>query len=222
VDTSGTGPDDAGQNGVRGSGGGRRRRWRWILAAGPLALAVLLLAIGFRPGGDGAPEDPGGAPVAADATLHAGSLRPAPTADGADPSVPGAGPPATEGHPATGTSVPGTIQRGTDQDLLAPTAAPVPAPPPGTRPVAVGFADPAALSVVAAGERVDVVALDGTVLAENLEVLQDRSGAGEGPVLVLAVPDADAATVATTALSREVTAILSLAAPSPAGTPAPR
>lgn len=222
MDTSGTGPDDAGQNGVRGSGGGRRRRWRWILAAAPLALAVLLLVIGSRSGGQGAPEDPGDAPVAAEATLHPGSLPPAPTPGGGDPHAPGARPPTSGGRPGTGTTVPGAIQRETVQDHLAPTAVPVPATPAGTRPVAVGLADPAALSVVAAGERVDVVALDGTVVAEDLEVLQDRSSAGEGPVLVLAVPDADAATVATTALSREVTAILSPATPPSTGTPSPR
>lgn len=183
---------------------------------------MLLLFVEFLPGGEEPPEDPAGAPVAADATLHAGSLLPGLTPEATDPEAPGARPPASAGHPATGTAQRGTAPRGTAPDHRSPTAAPAPTAPSGTRPVAVRLADPAALSVVTSGARVDVLALDGTVVAEDLEVLQDRSSAGAGPVLVLAVPDASAATVATTALSREVTAILSPAAAPPVGTPAPR
>lgn len=84
----------------------------------------------------------------------------------------------------------------------------MPVAPSGHRPVAVRIADPAALSLVTVGDHVDVVGMDGSVLAERLEVLQDRSS-GMGPVLVMAAPDGTGAELAAAALSREVTVILS-------------
>ncbi|HRO30650.1 MAG TPA: hypothetical protein PK220_09635, partial [Citricoccus sp.] len=92
----------------------------------------------------------------------------------------------------------------------AAAAPPVPAAPAGHRPVAVRIADPAALSLVSTGDPVDVIGMDGSVLAQRLEVLQDRSsGSGSGPVLVLAVPDGASAALAAAALSRELTVLLS-------------
>jgi hypothetical protein len=119
-------------------------------------------------------------------------------------ALPGQDPAGTfPGHHVDGAVSGGDSVEGDGADAL-----PVPTAPPGHRPVALRIADPAALSLVTTGDHVDVVAMDGSVLAERLEVLQDRSS-GAGSVLVLAPPDGTGAELAAAALSREVTVILS-------------
>lgn len=187
--------------------GQRRTRLRLALASAPLAVAVVLFTVtglGSAPSAETTPE-----PVTAE-DAGAGRSLPAPTltAEAAD----GAQPPITEETSWPGADSPGagrgtvrTPGQATGQGDHTPA---VPVAPPGRRPVAVGIADPAALALVTVGDEVDVIGMDGRVLAEGLEVLQDRSS-GTGSVLVLAVPDGASAPLAAAALSREVTVILS-------------
>jgi hypothetical protein len=200
-------------------------RLRLALAALPLAVAVALFAatghrndapavsaggpaaedsgmVGPGMAGSGmerAPLVPGFAHGARDATV------PSDVADAADTAAVAGGVPggAADGYGAGGYGAGGNSVAGAGADVVA-----VPVAPAGHRPVAVRIADPAALSLVSAGDHVDVVGMDGSVLAERLEVLQDRSS-GTGPVLVMAAPDGASAELAAAALSREVTVILS-------------
>jgi hypothetical protein len=196
-------------------------RLRLALAALPLVVAVALFAVtGLRddpdsvsaeapaaaedsgmagPGMGGVPLVPGLAPGARDAAV------PSNVADAADTAAVARGVP---GHAAGGYGVDGY---GADGDSVAGDGAEIraaPVAPAGHRPVAVRIADPAALSLVTAGDHVDVIGMDGSVLADRLKVLQDRSS-GRGPVLVMSVPDGASAALAAAALSREVTVVLS-------------
>ncbi|MDI3329635.1 MAG: hypothetical protein QJR09_02725 [Micrococcus sp.] len=228
--------DPSGGDGAAGTpglrSGKRRTRLRLALAALPLAVAVVLFALtGPGSGPSPAPDhdtavaedsgmtdvrpDPTRVPGSADALLppraqdtavDAGmlagqdSVRAAPGRGADGNGVDGDG---AEPGNADGNGVDGDGAEGDGADAPA-----VPPAPSGHRPVALRIADPAALSLVATGDRVDIVGMDGNVLAEDLEVLRDRSS-GAGSVLVLAVPDGAGAALAAAALSREVTVILS-------------
>ncbi len=196
----------------------RRTRSRLALAALPLVAAVALFALN-GPGGGSAPGAVRDTAVARQPGMAGAPLPSAPTSGATDPTVPqpAADPAAVAevlpGEDAAGTlpghgvveSVDGHSVDGEGADVPA-----LPTTPSGHRPVALRIADPAALSLVDRGDHVDVVGMDGSVLAERLEVLQDRS-AGTGSVLVLATPDGASAALAAAALSREVTVILSSA-----------
>lgn len=197
-------PDDGDLLGADGTGrapghgpGRRRTRLRLALAALPLAVAVALFAVTGLDSGPG--DEPGPAPAqhtAQDATQD--TTGPEGSGKGSDRLTPALAPSPMD------ASVPSDVAEAADSA----TVAGAPAAPAGHRPVAIRVADPAALSLVAPGDRVDVVGMDGSVLAERVEVLQDRSS-GTGPVLVLGVPDGASAALAAAALSREVTVILS-------------
>ncbi|HRO93606.1 hypothetical protein [Citricoccus sp.] len=208
-DPPGAGGTDGGTDGGAGRASGRRRtRLRLAVAALPLAVAgALFVATG--PGVDPASVSAVGPaaedPVAAEDSGMAGSGAQA------DPLVPVL-PPGAGGamvpSDVAGAAETAAVAEAVPGDVAA--APPVPAAPAGHRPVAVRIADPAALSLVSTGDPVDVIGMDGSVLAQRLEVLQDRSsGSGSGPVLVLAVPDGASAALAAAALSRELTVLLS-------------
>jgi hypothetical protein len=225
-------PEDNGSIGANGTDGAsghgsdrRRMRVRLALAALPLVVAVALFAAtGTGPGDDPArmaaqdtarAEDSGMAgvalvpdhgPGAMDATVSSDVAEAAEAADTAAVAgtLPQQDPAGTfPGHHIDGDNTGGDSVERDGADALR-----VPAASAGHRPVALRIADPAALSLVTTGDHVDVVAMDGSVLAERLEVLQDRSS-GASSVLVLAIPDGASAEVAAAALSREVTVILS-------------
>jgi hypothetical protein len=194
----------------------RRTRRRLALAALPLVAAVALFAVN-GPGGGSAPGPARDTAVAGHPGMAGAPLPSAPTPGATDVTVtqsaadtaavagvlPGEDPAGTlPGH--------GVVEsvEGHSVDAEGAAVPTVPTTPSGHRPVALRIADPAALSLVARGDHVDVVGMDGSVLAERLEVLQDRSS-GTGSVLVLATPDGASAALAAAALSREVTVILS-------------
>jgi hypothetical protein len=225
-----------GAEGASGRGPAQRRmRLRLALAALPLAVAVALFAAtGLR---NDAPSVSAGGPAAEDSkTVGSGmegrrmegprmeraplvpgfahgagdAMVPSDVADAADTAAVAGGVPGgaadeygADGYGAGGYGAAGDGVAGDGAGVLT-----VPVAPSGHRPVAVRIADPAALSLVTVGDHVDVVGMDGSVLAERLEVLQDRSS-GMGPVLVMAAPDGTGAELAAAALSREVTVILS-------------
>ncbi len=83
--------------------------------------------------------------------------------------------------------------------------------PAGHRAVAVRFASPDAVDLAAAGDRIDIVGTDGSVLEANIEVLQDRS-TDVARVLVLAVAEERAAELAAAAVNQDLTL---LATPEP-------
>lgn len=111
-----------------------------------------------------------------------------------------------------GTASPSTVRSEARADPVAtpgeePELGSVPAPP-GHRAVAVRPVDPAAAELVHVQDAVDVVGLDGTVIVEATQVLQisERSA---GRVLVVAVPEQDAARVAAAVVSVEATVVVS-------------
>jgi hypothetical protein len=220
-------PDDGeafgadGSDGTPGDGPRKRAmRVRLALAALPLATAIALFAVTGLDGGS-APAPAQDAAVAGESGLEGASLDPS-TAPGAlEARVPSDVAEAADAAAVAGTlagrdparTFPGrrVDENGAGGDTVDGNGADawnVPTAPSGHRPVAIRIADPAALSLVAAGDEVDVVGMDGSVLAEHLQVLQDRSS-GTGSVLVLASPNAASAALAAATLSREVTVILS-------------
>ncbi len=80
--------------------------------------------------------------------------------------------------------------------------------------------DPAAAELVREQDEVDVVGLDGTVIAAEAQVLQVRPGSS-GTVLVVAVPDQDAARVAAAVVSVEATVVVNRQSSPSAGDAAP-
>ena len=79
--------------------------------------------------------------------------------------------------------------------------------PAGHRAVAVRFASPDAVGLVAAGDRIDIVGTDGSVLEANVEVLQDRS-TDLATVLVLTVAEGRAAELAAAAVNQDLTLLV--------------
>lgn len=73
--------------------------------------------------------------------------------------------------------------------------------------------DAAAASLVRPQDRVDVVGLDGTVIAPEVQVLQVRQDEPR-PVIVAAVPVRDSARVAAAVVSTEATVVVSVRDPS--------
>jgi hypothetical protein len=222
-------PDDRGPLGADDASGAasrrpgqRRTRLRLALAALPLAVAAALFAgtgplggpapvpvrdatVAEGPRPTGAPRVPDLMPGAADARVPqaaADTAAVAGTVPGQDSTV------TATGQDGAGGVLDGIDPEGPGDSGTGADASIVPTAPAGHRPVALRIADPAALSLVAVGDRVDVVGMDGSVLADHLDVLQDRSS-GTGSVLVLAAPDGVSAALAAAALSREVTVILS-------------
>ncbi|NUL46873.1 hypothetical protein F7P69_16950 [Cellulosimicrobium funkei] len=172
--------------------GTRRTRWKLAVAALPLLFAVALFLATVLGGGldgsvaDGRVSDES-VPDAAGATEIADLDASTATADVAGP----AGIPVPVPAPDTSASAP-----------------PVPpVPPAGHRAVAVRFSAPDAVDLVAAGDRIDVVGLDGDVLAADLEVLQDRS-TGQAGVLVVAVPAEQAPELAAAAAAQDLTLLV--------------
>jgi Flp pilus assembly protein CpaB len=79
--------------------------------------------------------------------------------------------------------------------------------PTGHRAVTVRFASPDAVDLVAAGDHIDVVGTDGSVLEANIEVLQDRS-TELATVLVLAVTEERAPELAAAAVTQDLTLLV--------------
>lgn len=182
--------DDDGRAGstVRGTRGTRRGRWKLAIAALPLLFAAALFLVNiFGVAGDrGEASDRGeGGDGSADGTARATEIS------GSDASTATAAVAAPEGlsgpEPAPDTSAP--------------------VPPAGYRAVAVRFAAPDAVDLVATGDRIDVVGLDGGVLAADLEVLQDRS-TGQARILVLAVRGEHAPELAAVAAAQDLTLLV--------------
>ncbi|MFC7400818.1 hypothetical protein [Citricoccus sp. GCM10030269] len=159
--------------------GRRRTSLKLMLAATPVALAIVLFSVQALDGS--------GDPVASPSEKS--------------PSGPAVADVLTEQHQAM-TPHPGS---GASSAPVAP--APLPRAPTGHRPVAVRIADPAALSLVAPDDRVDVVGQDGSVLAADVAVLQDRS-AEQAAVVVLALPRDRAPEVAAAAMAQDLTVVL--------------
>lgn len=82
-----------------------------------------------------------------------------------------------------------------------------PEPPDGHRAVAIRFAAPDPVDLVDTGDRIDVVSLDGEVLAADLQVLQDRS-TDQARVLVVSVPGERAPQLAAVAAARDLTLLV--------------
>ncbi|MEO9247879.1 hypothetical protein ABDK96_09315 [Citricoccus nitrophenolicus] len=173
--------DDDGPAGstVRAARGTLRTRWKVAVAALPLLFAVALFLATVLGGGLER-----GVPDAAEATEIADIDASTATAAVAGPG----GIPAPAPVPDTGAPAP-------------------PVPPAGHRAVAVRFSAPDAVDLVAAGDRIDVVGLDGDVLATDLEVLQDRS-TGQAGVLVVAVPAEQAPELAAVAAAQDLTLLV--------------
>lgn len=85
---------------------------------------------------------------------------------------------------------------------------PVPAAPFGHRLVPVRVMDLAAVELLDVGDRMDVVGIDGRVIASAVSVLQIRDRTSS-PVVVTAVPEQDSASVAAAVAATEVTVVLS-------------
>lgn len=174
-----------------------RRRGLWVsLAALPLLAAVALGV--FSP------------PRATDPATTVGAT---PTASAIAPDEPDAPDAAS-----TVTLGPGTAWRPATVDT--PASVDTPAAPAGHRLVAQRPVDPAATALVQVGDRVDVVGLSGQVLTADVEVLQMRESA-RGTLMVLAVPQDQAAGVAASVAATETTVVLSRAPSPSAGAAAP-
>lgn len=193
----GSAPDDP-DDGPSPSPPGWRMVWA-ALAALPLAAAILIGVLAPPPGPEPTPA----------ATSSA-------TAETADPAAAWRAPaaPLTTSGPealvaADGAAVP---REGSDQAVAA--------APAGHRAVAVRPVDPAAAELVREQDEVDVVGLDGTVIAAEAQVLQVRPGSS-GTVLVVAVPDQDAARVAAAVVSVEATVVVNRQSSPSAGDAAP-
>lgn len=175
--------DDGPAGSIVGSSRGTRRgRWKLAVAALPLLFAVALLLVNLLGSADRGVDDSG-----VDAE------------DAADEGLADEGWAVVAGAPQNaGISVPAPV----------PTpAASAPVPPDGHRAVAIRFAAPDAVDLVAERDRIDVVGLDGEVLAAGLEVLQDRT-TGQARVLVVAVPAEQAPELAAVAAARDLTLLL--------------
>ncbi|WP_188805750.1 hypothetical protein [Citricoccus zhacaiensis] len=165
----------------------RRTRLKLALASIPLVLAVILLLVNAFGGPDG-PRDSGGSvgpesQQAGAATAAAGDVAVAAVQEGHRRALPDGG------HVVSGE----TAGR--------------PEVPAGYRAVAVRFAGPDAVDLVAAGDRIDLVGTDGNVLEADVEVLQDRSS-DLATVLVLAVAEERAAELAAAAVNQDLTLLL--------------
>lgn len=174
----------------------RRTRLKLALASLPLVLALTLLlvnAFGGRAdsGGQGAPDNPhdSGGPVGSE-SQQAGAASAA-AGDVAVAAV-------QEGHRRASPH---------SDALVSGEAAGRPEVPAGYRAVAVRFAGPDAVDLVAAGDRIDLVGTDGNVLEADVEVLQDRSS-DLATVLVLAVAEERAAELAAAAVNQDLTLLL--------------
>jgi hypothetical protein len=214
--------------GATGASPARRTRIKLAVATLPMLLAVVLGAVYGLSGPDPADTAPGStsAPsqtspsLAPQAANRPGGLGPAPSDEGAGVSGPAGSTDPTGPSDPTGP----TVQAGTGWHGVGwsgPTVggtavddAPVPAAPAGHRPVAIRFASPDAVALVGAGDRVDLVGLDGSVLASGLHILQDRSSA-QAPVLVLSVPRDEAPAVAAAAATRDLTVLVAPPDPQP-------
>lgn len=182
--------DDGPAGSIVGSSRGTRRgRWKLAVAALPLLFAVALLLVNLLGSADRGVDDSGvDAEDAADEGL---AIDAGDAADEGWAVVAGA-------PQNAGISVPAPV----------PTpAASAPVPPDGHRAVAIRFAAPDAVDLVAERDRIDVVGLDGEVLAAGLEVLQDRT-TGQARVLVVAVPAEQAPELAAVAAARDLTLLL--------------
>lgn len=169
------------------------------LAATPLLAAVLL---GVSGGGE--PEVPE-SPDAQTADPAAAWITPAPARPGATGPSAAAGPATIP--PSWGTERPEAAEPGPGDAQDRPEA------PAGHRTVAVSVVDAAAASLVRPQDRVDVVGLDGTVIAPEVQVLQVRQDEPR-PVIVAAVPVRDSARVAAAVVSTEATVVVSVRDPS--------
>ncbi|NUL46185.1 hypothetical protein F7P69_13420 [Cellulosimicrobium funkei] len=190
---------DAGRSRAPAATSRRRTRLKLALASIPLVLAVILLLV-KAVGGSGGPDDAassGGleSEQAGAATGAAGEVAVAAVQEGRRQAAAGG---AVSGEAAAG----GTVL---DETVGRPVT------PAGHRAVAVRFASPDAVNLVAAGDRIDIVSADGSVLEANVEVLQDRS-TDLATVLVLAVTGERAADVAATAVNQDLTLLV---APTP-------
>ncbi|MGM7668665.1 hypothetical protein [Microbacterium sp. A93] len=171
--------------------GTRRGRWKLAVAALPLLFAVVLLLVNVLGGGADRGVADGGAAdgaVADGAVADAAGFR---DISGIDASM-------------------ATADVAAPEDFSVPVPAPdtsFPTPPAGHRAVAVRFSAPDAVDLVDAGDRIDVVGLDGDVLATGLEVLQDRSTDQAG-VLVVAAPLEHAPELAAAAATRDLTLLV--------------
>lgn len=189
----------------------RRTRLKLALAALPLILAVTLLLVNAfgGPVDSGGPGSPAGSDGAGNSAGSDGS-------DGSDGSV-GLGSQHTGAAAvAAGEVAVAAVQEGhrrasPDGGSVssggAGEAAGRPEVPAGHRAVAVRFASPDAVDLVAAGDRIDIVGTDGSVLEANVAVLQDRS-TDLATVLVLAVPEERAAELAAAAVNQDLTLLV--------------
>ncbi|GAA1132274.1 hypothetical protein GCM10009670_27480 [Citricoccus alkalitolerans] len=182
-----------------------RTRLKLVLASLPLVLAVILLSVNAfggpaGSGGQGAPDDPDGPGGSGGTGGAVGS-----ESQQAGTEAGGAGDVAVaavqEGHRRASPDG-GTVFSGG-----AGGSHRMPEVPDGHRAVAVRFASPDAVDLVAAGDRIDIVGTDGSVLKANLEVLQDRS-TERATVLVLAVAEERAAELAAAAVNQDLTLLV--------------
>jgi hypothetical protein len=214
---SGRGP------GATGASPSRRIRVRLAVAALPMLLAVVLgtvyglsgpapadTALGSTDRQTTSPQalpPPGGlGPAGSDDA--AGLAGPAESTEPTGPSG------QTEPSDQAGSGWHGVGWSGPAAGGTAVDGAPVPVAPAGHRPVAIRFASPDAVALVGAGDRVDLVGLDGSVLASGLRILQDRSSA-QAPVLVVSVPRDEAPAVAAAAATRDLTVLVAPPGPRP-------
>lgn len=169
---------------------GRRMAWAAV-AALPLVAAI---ALGLSP----APQSPAsshGAPSAAR------TAEPSAAQSSSGAAVPWTADPPAAWSPQA-PAEPGSAASRT------PGHPPVPAAPFGHRLVPVRVMDPAAVELLDVGDRMDVVGIDGRVIASAISVLQIRDRASS-PVVVTAVPEQDSASVAAAVAATEVTVVLS-------------
>ncbi|MEV4901881.1 hypothetical protein AB0K08_11125 [Citricoccus sp. NPDC055426] len=189
---------------VRSARGTRRGRWKLAVAALPLLFAVALFLVNVLGDTDGGAED-------GHAAGEGATDRGAVDTDRVDTGWVGSG--WVDGGLAGAAGATAEVAAPAGIPVPAPSPLPVPVPasaagapvpPDGHRAVAIRFAAPDAVDLVADGDRIDVVGLDGDVLAAGLEVLQDRSTA-QARVLVVAVPAEQAPELAAAAAARDLT-----------------
>ncbi|MFB9071303.1 hypothetical protein ACFFX0_08880 [Citricoccus parietis] len=183
----------------------RRTRLKLALASIPLVLAVILLLVNAFGGPDGS-----GGRGDADGPRGSGSSG---SSGGSGGSVGAESQQAGTAAVAAGDVTVSAVQEGHRRalpdggDVVSAEAAGRPEVPAGHRAVAVRFASPDAVDLVAAGDRIDIVGTDGSVLEANVEVLQDRS-TEQATVLVLAVTEERAAELAAAAVNQDLTLLV--------------
>ncbi|MEW1979626.1 hypothetical protein AB0333_01680 [Citricoccus sp. NPDC079358] len=180
----------------------RRHRLKLALASLPLVLAAVLLLVNAfggpaDSGGQGAADGPRGSGGSVGSvgseSQHAGAEAVA-AGDVAVAAV-------QEGHRRASPDGGAISSGGAGESHSRPEV------PDGHRAVAVRFASPDAVDLVASGDRIDIVGTDGSVLEANVEVLQDRS-TERATVLVLAVTEERAPELAAASVNQDLTLLV--------------